>query len=104
MPGPLPVYRPRFSRSQLVEARKLVRKRQVPHALVQRARLVLLLAKEPTISNPGAGRQLGIHENTVRYWRQRWATEGCTLEDRPRSGRPSKFSPSGDRGDQGDRL
>jgi hypothetical protein len=104
MPGPSPLYRPKFSRSQLAEARELVRKRRVPHALVRRAQLVLLLAEEPTISNPEAGEQLGIHENTVRYWRQRWATEGFVLEDRPRPGRPPKFSPSGDCGDQGDRL
>ena len=96
MPGPLPLYRPRFSRKQLDEARKLVRKRHVPHVLVQRAQLVLLLAEEPTLSNPEIGRRLGIHENTVRYWRHRWATEGFDLEDRPRPGRPRSFSPSTD--------
>ena len=104
MPGPSPLYRPKFSRLQLAEARELVRQRCVPHALVQRAQLVLLLAAEPTISNPEAGRRLGIHENTVRYWRYRWATEGFVLEDRPRPGRPPKFSPSGDCRHQGDRL
>ena len=104
MAGPSPLYRPKFSRLQLAEARELVRQRRVPHALVQRAQLVLLLAEEPTISNPEAGRRLGIHENTVRYWRYRWATEGFVLEDRPRSGRPPKFSPSGDCRHQGDRL
>jgi hypothetical protein len=85
MPGPSPLYRPKFSRLQLAEARELVRQRRVPHSLVQRAQLVLLLAEEPTISNPEAGRRLGIHENTVRYWRYRWATEGFVLEDRPLS-------------------
>ena len=104
MPGPSPLYRPKFSRPQLAEARKLVRKRQVAHALAQRARLVLLLAAEPAISNPEAGERLGIHENTVRNWRRRWTTEGFALEDRPRPGRPPKFSPSGDCGNQGDRL
>lgn len=101
MPGPSPLYRPRFSRRELAEARNLVRKRHMPHSLVQRAQLVLLLAETPTISNPDAGRRLGIHENTVRYWRQRWATEGFGLEDHPRSGRPPKFSPSGACGHQG---
>ena len=87
MPGPLPHYRPRFSRTQLDEARRLVRKRHAPHAIAQRARLVLLLADEPAISNPEAARRLGVHENKIRYWRNRWATRDFVLEDRPRSGR-----------------
>jgi len=47
MPGPSPLYRPKFSRLQLAEARELVRKRRVPHALVQRAQLVCLWPKSP---------------------------------------------------------
>ena len=92
MPGCLPHYRPVFSPDQLHEAAKLVRRRQVPHGKAVRARLALLLAEAPTLSNPEAGRLLGVHENTIRYWRKRWATEGWTLEDRPRPGRPVVFS------------
>ncbi|MGQ9652342.1 MAG: helix-turn-helix domain-containing protein [Phycisphaerae bacterium] len=90
MPGSTPLYRPKFSRLQPVAARELVRQRRMPHSLVQRARLVLLLAQDPVISNPEAGRRLGMHENTIRYWRYRWATEGFVLEDCPRQGRPKQ--------------
>jgi transposase len=45
------------------------------------------------MSSPEAGRRLGLHEQSVRHWRKRWCGEGLVLEDRPRSGRPPKFSP-----------
>ena len=101
MPGPLPLYQPRFSRQEQRQAREIVRKRNVSHGRARRARLVLLLAEDPAISNPEAGRRLGVHENTVRYWRKRWAGEGFSLDDRPRSGRPPSFSPQATRGHQG---
>ena len=104
MPGPAPIYQPKFSSDELGEAQGLVRKRQVAHGLVQRARLVLLLDEEPAMSNPEAGRRLGVHENTIRYWRKRWATDEFRLEDRPRSGRPPVFSPRAGRRHQGRRL
>ena len=100
MPGPLPQYRPRFSRQERRQAREVVRKRKVSHGCARRARLALLLAQEPAISNPEAGRRLGVHENTIRYWRKRWTSEGFSLEDRPRSGRPPSFSPRAGRGHQ----
>jgi transposase len=104
MSGCLPQYRPVFSAEQLQEAAALVRKRQVPHGQAVRARLVLLLAEDPTITNPEAGRRLGVHENTVRNWRKRWATEGWSLCDRPRAGRPRVFSLARARERQGGRL
>jgi transposase len=40
-----------------------------------------------------AGRQ-GVHVDTVRYWRNRYANEGLPgLTDRRRSGRPARFTP-----------
>ena len=104
MPGLLPRYRPKLSPSQLAEARKVSRKRTAPHALVERADLALLLAENPTMTNPGAGRRLGLHENTVRKWRMRWATDGFSLQDLSRSGRPPVFPPRRGRADQGRRL
>ena len=101
MPGPPPFYQPTFSVAELRQAEAIVRRRQVPHAHVQRAQLALVLAAEPALSNPEAGRRLGVHENTVRLWRKRWATEGFSLVDRPRPGRPRTFFPSPDRGHQG---
>lgn len=104
MPGLLPEYRPRFSPSELAEARRVSRKRAAPYALVERAGLALLLAENPTATNPGAARRLGLHENTVRKWRMRWATDGFSLRDLPRPGRPPVFSPRRGRPDQGGRL
>jgi len=104
MPGCLPHYRPVFSPDQLREAAALVHRRQVPHGKAVRARLALLLAENPTLPNPEAARLLGVHENTIRYWRKRWATDGWTLDDRPRSGRPVVFSLARARNGQGRRL
>ena len=104
MPGLLPRYRPKFSPSQLAEARKVSRKLSAPHGLVERAGLALLLAENPTVTNPEAGRCLRLHENTVRKWRMRWVTDGFSLQDLSRSGRPPVFSPRTGRPDQGRRL
>jgi transposase len=72
--------------------------------MVQRAKLALMLAEDPAMTSAEAGRRLDLHPNTPRTWRRRWAKEGFSLEDRPRSGRPRKFSPRRDRPDQGRRL
>jgi len=104
MPGPQPFYQPTFSVAELRQAAAMVLRRQAPHTHVQRARLALVLAVEPALSSPEAGRRLGVHENTVRLWRKRWAMEGFSMADRPRPGRPRTFSPSADRGYQGHRL
>lgn len=88
MPGLKPIYRPTFEPKQLEEARCLSQKQTAPFAVVQRAKLVLLLDRQPDIENPVAARILGRHENWVRWWRKRWATDGFSLEDKPRSGRP----------------
>jgi len=104
MPGLLPQYRPSFSPDQLRESGKVVRRHRAPQAEVLRARLALLLAENPTITCPEAARRLGMHEQTVRKWRRRWAKEGWSLQDRPRSGRPLVFSPAPTRRRQGGRL
>ena len=87
MPGPQPKYQPTFQPKQLEHARDLVRQRTSPHAQAQRARLAMLLAENPRLPNPEAAKLLGVHENTVRYWRKRWVDEGFRLEDKPRPGR-----------------
>jgi hypothetical protein len=76
------------------EALRLVRQRQVPHALWQRASLVLLLHNNPSLSNVAAGEELQLHPNTVRYWRKRWAWGDFALQDAARTGRPASFSPT----------
>jgi transposase len=62
---------------------------------VIRAKIVLKAADG--YSNAEIARQIGIRENQVRPWRKRFAAERLAgLNDRPRSGAPSSFSPSGE--------
>jgi transposase len=92
MPGLKPRYRPQFTVNQIEEAKRISNKHSAPHNIMQRAKLVLLLHQQPDMDNPQAARLLGRHENWVRYWRKRWATEGFSLSDKPRSGRKPTLS------------
>lgn len=92
MPGLKPIYHPAFSPDQSDTAKRLSKKQGAPFAVVQRAKLVLLLEQQPNIENPVAARLLGRHENWVRRWRKRWATCGFSLDDQPRSGRPRIYT------------
>lgn len=61
------------------------------HRDVLRARIVLAAADGA--SNTAIARMLGICDDTVRKWRHRFAQYGIDgLGDRPRSGRPRRFS------------
>ena len=61
------------------------------HRDVLRARIVLAAAEGA--SNAAIARMLGICDDTVRKWRHRFAQHGIDgLGDRPRSGRPRRFS------------
>jgi transposase len=61
------------------------------HRDVLRARIVLAAADGA--SNAAIARILGVCDDTVRKWRHRFARHGIDgLGDRPRSGRPRRFS------------
>jgi len=90
----VPHYQPYFSSKEIEQAQRIVRKHTAGQTLVLRARLVLLLADNPALSSPECAKQLAVHQQTVRKWRKRWATEEFTLSDKPRSGRRWDFSPS----------
>lgn len=94
MPGLKPIYRPKFTSAQVSEAERIAKKRSEFFSVVQRAKLVLLLHERPDLENPIAARQLGRHENWVRYWRKRWVTEGFSLTDKGGRGRKPAFSPT----------
>jgi hypothetical protein len=47
---------------------------------------------------------VGLHPNSVRLWRQRWAEGDFSLEDQGGRGRPASFSPSRSRRRYRDRL
>jgi transposase len=55
--------------------------------------LVLLLHEFPAISNVEAAARIDLHPNSIRLWRQRWATGQFTFEDDPGRGRKPVFSP-----------
>lgn len=104
MPGPLPSYRPVFSEEDLAYAHHVAASHHESYQRVLRARLALLLADQPTLSSPQAAWRLGVHEQWVRKWRKRWAIEGFSLDDKPRPGRPRRFSPTATDPGQGHRL
>lgn len=97
MPGPAPQYRPDFPAEFVAHAQRLARQRTISYQLRQRARLVLLLQPQPLLSNVAAAAQVGLHPNSVRHWRQRWAQGDFALEDAPGRGGQSEFSPLGAR-------
>jgi transposase len=71
---------------------KLASSRTAPYQQVIRARIVLEAARGS--SNNAISRRLGVSVDTVRCWRGRYADQGLAgLADRPRSGRPPRFSP-----------
>ncbi len=110
MPGPRP--QPiKLKRKQRVILKQLSRRRQTPHALVQRVQIILLA--EEGWSNSEIAVHLNLNRKTVRHWRQRWLghspqlltaqSEGvekrvlqrmiCViLSDAPRPGTPVSFS------------
>lgn len=90
--GPPPIFQPAFTAAQIDEAERTVRRTSARHAVVQRARLVLLLHHQPPITSPAAAHELGQSAGWVRKWRRRWASSGFSLEDAPRPGRRPRFS------------
>lgn len=61
------------------------------HRDVLRARIVLAAADGT--SNAAIGQALGVCDDTVRKWRRRFCEHGIDgLRDRPRTGRPRRFS------------
>jgi len=95
MPGPSPLYRPDFPAEFVAQAQRLALQRTIAYQLRQRAALVLLLHQQPALSNVAAAAQVGLHPNSVRHWRQRWAQGDFALEDETGRGRRSGFSPLG---------
>jgi Winged helix-turn helix len=100
VPGP----RSPFAQSLVLTAaerqdlQRLVRSSTAPHGLATRARMVLLLADGSSVSE--TARRVGATRWTVRQWADRFVADRLAgLTDRPRSGRPPVFPPSGGRPD-----
>jgi transposase len=70
---------------------KLARSQTASARLVQRAKIVNLGGQSQTV--PQIAHELGLDENTVRKWFQRFNDQGLAgLEDAPRSGAPSRYT------------
>jgi transposase len=83
---------------QILEARS--RQYTLPYRDVVRAKIVLLAADG--LKNTVIGARLDVPRPIVSKWRHRFFRERLAgLEERPRGGRPSAFSPSPRRTRQG---
>ena len=71
-----------------------------PHRDVVRAKAILLAADGHT--NTEIAERLAVSRQAVSIWRIRFCQEGVQgLEERPRSGRPRRFSPGAGRRGEG---
>lgn len=71
-----------------------------PHRDVVRAKVVLLASQG--LGNDRIATQLGMPRQIASKWRQRFYTQRLPgLDDRPRGGRPARFSPQCRGCDQG---
>ncbi|HVC92640.1 MAG TPA: helix-turn-helix domain-containing protein [Pirellulales bacterium] len=87
MRGPKPAYQPQFPPDFVAHAKEVLRRTTAAHQLWQRAKLVLLLVEERGISNAEVAQRVGLHANTVRRWRRRWAQGNFDLDDTPGNNR-----------------
>lgn len=101
---PAPIHRTPAQRDLL---QRLAHSRETPHSLVQRTQRIVQAAEG--LPNKTIAGNLGVCEETVSFWRNRWLTGqlelakgagqpkrlpevvGRLLADRPRSGRPGTF-------------
>ena len=71
---------------------QMVRKYTLPYYKVLRAKAILLAADG--LENKQIGEKLDLPREIVSKWRKRFFEERLNgLQDRPRRGRPSRFSP-----------
>lgn len=89
--GPEPSLRISLTTSEGKQLRKICRKHSRPHKEIFRAKLILEMDANPCVAY--VSRKLGVHESTVRRWRDRFVLNGRinALKDAPRSGRPPEI-------------
>lgn len=93
----------RLSREERRMLEQRSREYTLPYRDVVRARLVLLAAAG--LENKQIGERLNMPRPVVSKWRKRFFRERLAgLDERPRGGRPSGFSPSRRRSRESDRV
>jgi transposase len=106
MARPLPPLKLNIELQEILQT--ITRSREAPHSLVQRAQIVL--SASAGSYNKTISQELGLCEETVGFWRQRWVDNGAELEklkgqprqlqetisqvlaDKPRPGSPGLFT------------
>jgi transposase len=89
-----------LSAEERAELQHIARSWSRPYGHVMRAKVVLLAADG--MENAAIAKKLDLPPQLVTKWRKRYYEEGMEgLEDRPRTGRPPGFSPSGGSGGEG---
>ena len=90
----------RLTAAEKAKLKWTARKYTLPHREVVRARIVLYAAEG--LSNQEIGDRLDTPREVVSKWRKRFHDQRLDgLEERPRSGRPARFSPLRGRGGEG---
>ena len=80
-----------LSEEERLQLKAVASSRSLPHALVTRARLVLMAAEGA--SNRSISERLGLSRQSVGKWRQRYLQQGLAgLHDELRPGRPRSIS------------
>ena len=69
MPGPKPITITLSNLQQKI-LEKIVKRHQTPQQLVKRSLLILLMAQGK--NNQQAAREIGVHQETAKRWRDRW--------------------------------
>lgn len=91
-PGPTSPRVPALASEQRAALEHVVRSPSQPAGLVRRARIVLLAADGLPLRTIAI--QVGVQRPVVRDWLDRFRAHGIAgLQDRPRPGRPRRFSP-----------
>jgi hypothetical protein len=82
----------RLTKQERAELKARCKEYTSPHRDVMRAKIVLLASQG--LSNDCIAAQLGMPRQIASKWRQRFYIDRLPgLDDRPRSGRPARFSP-----------
>ena len=75
------------------QLQSLTRKHDLPQGFVRRIRPILLA--DEGFQNSEIAVLVDLHRNSIGKWRSRYNRDGLAgLEDRPRSGKPPKYSPA----------
>lgn len=77
---------------EAAELRRRAASRTLPARMVERAKMIVLLQEGEWA--PAVAERLGVGTDVVRGWLKRFNAEGLDgLTDRPRSGRPTTYTP-----------